>query len=114
MNVGIERLKKTRAFFLKLIENLTTEQLNEIPNGFNNNVVWHLGHLIATQQSICYLRGGLKTFTDEAYQILYKPGTKPNGLVENTEIESMKVLFLTAINQLEKDYEDDLFANYPT
>jgi len=50
MKKEIERLKKTRIFLLDLIKDLTTEQLNEIPKGFNNNIIWNLGHLIASQQ----------------------------------------------------------------
>ena len=42
METRIETLKKVRANFLKVIGDLTIEQLNEIPAGFNNNVIWNL------------------------------------------------------------------------
>ena len=112
MQKGIERLKKTRIYLLNLIDRLTTEQLNEIPAGFNNNIVWNLGHLLATQQSICYLHSDVKIFIDEKYLSSYKPETKPNGFVESIEIQQMKLLFLTAITQFEKDFNDELFSNY--
>ncbi|MDB4905179.1 MAG: DinB family protein [Mucilaginibacter sp.] len=113
MQKGIERLKKTRIYLLNLIEGLTTEQLNEVPAGFNNNIIWNLGHLITSQQSICYLRSGVKVFIDEKYLPFYKPQTKPDKFVESAEIEQMKKLFLTAIDQFEKDYEGKLFSNHP-
>lgn len=112
MQKEIERIKKTRIYVLGLIEGLTSEQLNKIPAGFNNNIIWNMGHLMTSQQSICYLRSANKMFIDEKYVLSYKPETKPEEYVESTQIEHMKSLFLTAIEQLEKDYEDGLFSNY--
>jgi hypothetical protein len=113
MKKGIERIKMTRIYLLNLIDGLTTEQLNEIPAGYNNNIIWNLGHLIASQQSICYLRSGLKIFVDEEYLASYKPGTTPNKLVTSVEVIQMKKLFITAIDQFDTDFEEDLFSNHP-
>ena len=33
---------------------LTIEELNKIPEGFNNNIIWNFGHVIVSQQIICY------------------------------------------------------------
>ncbi len=40
MNHGIERLKASRNFFLRLTAGLTNDQWNEKPAGFNNNPIW--------------------------------------------------------------------------
>jgi len=114
MQEAIERIKNERTYILKLIEDLDAEQLNKIPVGLNNNIIWNLGHLIASQQSICYRRVGLEMFVEEKYFTAYRPGTKPNTFVDHAEIECMKKLFLTAIDKFEKDYDDGLFLNYPT
>ncbi len=50
MNNKIEKIKKTRRFLLNLVSELSTDQLNEIPPDFNNNIIWNMGHLIAAQQ----------------------------------------------------------------
>jgi hypothetical protein len=110
---GIESIRNTRIHLLKLIENLSVDDLNKVPAGFNNNVIWNLGHLIAAQQSICYLRGGITTVIDENHIKLYKPGTKPEAPVSEEEILNMKELFLTEIDQFGKDYDGGLFAAYP-
>ncbi len=112
MKHEIEYVKQSRLYFLSLIEGLTARQLNEIPAGFNNNIIWNLGHLLASQQSICYVRSGNSMVIDEKYLAAYKPETKPSPFVAETEIEEMKKLFLTAIQQFEKDYENGLFSNY--
>jgi DinB superfamily len=113
LNNHIETIRKTRIHLLKLIEALSTEELNKIPQGFNNNVIWNLGHLIATQQSICYTRSGIPPFVAAHYFELYKSGTKPEVPRTTTEIEAMKGLFLQAIDQFEKDYEAQVFSSVP-
>jgi hypothetical protein len=57
MNNKIDKIKKIRGFLLEQIADLTNEQLNTIPNGFHNNIIWNLIHSICAQQGICYLRG---------------------------------------------------------
>jgi hypothetical protein len=102
MQKAIERIKNARTYILKLIEDLDAEQLNKIPVGLNNNIIWNLGHLIASQQSICYRRARIEMFVEEKYFTAYRPGTKPNAFVDPAEIECMKKLFLTAIDNLKK------------
>ena len=113
MNKNIEAVKNTRRYFLDAINNLTTDQLNEIPTGFNNNIAWHLGHLIAAQQGMAYRRAGKEVFVDNKYWVLYKPDTKPESFVDAEEIETMKKLLLSSIDQFETDYNNNLFATYP-
>jgi hypothetical protein len=56
MKSQIEIIKKTRTFLLEQIKNLGNEEFNRVAEGFNNNIIWNLGHMIAAQQGICYKR----------------------------------------------------------
>lgn len=114
MNAQTERIKKIRAFLIDLISDLSSDQLNEVPPGFNNNIVWNLGHLIAAQQGICYVRAGVKPVVDEKYVTLYKSGTKPEQYVAGDEVKTIKGLLLSSINLFEADYQTNMFANYPS
>ncbi|MEO6718949.1 MAG: DinB family protein [Ferruginibacter sp.] len=109
----IEILKKTRKYLLDLINELTIEELNEIPVGFNNNIIWNLGHMLASQQGVCYKRAGLNLVIDEKYFLDYKPETKPDHFIDAEQADKIKGLFLPAIDQLEEDYNNNVFANYP-
>jgi hypothetical protein len=109
----IEILKKTREYLLELVRDLSIEELNEIPPGFNNNIIWNLGHMLASQQGVCYVRSGLKVAIDEKYFLAYKPDTKPGEFIDRVQVDAIKSLFLPAIDQLERDYYDNVFANYP-
>src|SRR4051812_21232429 len=100
----IEILKKTRQYLLELVRDLSIEELNEIPPGFNNNIIWNLGHMLASQQGVCYIRSGLKVAIDEKYFLAYKPDTKPSELIDRVQVDAIKNLFLPAIDQLELDY----------
>jgi hypothetical protein len=112
METRIETLKKVRLNFLNVLGELTAEQLNEIPKGFNNNIVWNLGHLLASQQGLCYVRASLKMTIDEQLFLSYKPESKPNGFVDNLEIDRLKELFISVIEQFEIDYNKNMFIGY--
>jgi len=112
MNKQIERIKKIRLFLINLVSNLSADQLNEVPAGFNNNIIWNLGHLIAAQQGVCYVRAGVKPVVDEKYTIEYKPGTKPERYIDVNEIEIIKKNLLSSVDVLQTDYQNKLFADY--
>jgi hypothetical protein len=109
---AIEILYKPRTHMLTLLDTLTIEQLNTVPAGFNNNIVWNFAHMIAAQQGVCYLRAGLKTVIDEELYLAYKPETKPEKFVDEAQLEAIKQLAFTTLDQLEKDYNEGIFANY--
>jgi hypothetical protein len=44
--------RQTRANFLSLMNGLSEEQLNHMPTGFNNNMIWNFVAMIYT-----YLKG---------------------------------------------------------
>ena len=90
------------------------EQLNEVPEGFNNNIIWNMGHLIAAQQNICYLKPGLPPFLDDLFFQQYKPGSKPESPARADRIEEIKILLLSAADQLKADYNKGLFTDYPS
>jgi hypothetical protein len=113
MRESIEIIKGPRIFILNLVKDLTVEQLNHIPQGFNNNLIWNLAHLISGQQGICYTRAGLPIVVDDKYYTPYRPDTKPQGFIDAEEVAIIKELLLSTIDQLETDIQNNLFVNYP-
>lgn len=112
MNKKIEKIKNFRIYLLKQLENLTTAQLNAIPAGYNNNIVWNLGHLICVVQNMCYVRAGLPIAIDDKYVSPYMPGTKPEAFIGEQEIKCLNEVFLSSIDQLQSDLDKDVFKNY--
>ena len=112
MTKTIEFIRTPRKLLIGMIEGLSTEQLNQIPVGFNNNIIWNMGHLIAAQEGVCYKRSGLELKTDEAFFQAYRPGTKPEGFVGIDEVERIKTLLFSTLDELEADYDAGIFKNY--
>lgn len=110
----IEIMRQPRLKIIDTLNAFTLEQLNTIPTGFNNNIIWNLGHMIAAQQGVCYKRAGLDTWVADDFFQAYKPDTKPNGFVDAAGLEEIKTLLSTSLDQLEHDYKNGIFSNYPT
>jgi hypothetical protein len=112
MNKEIDNIKKSRIYLLDVIKHLSLKQLNKIPAGFNNNIIWNLGHMVAAQQGLCYVRGGAQIVIEDRYFTDYKPGTKPVAYVNEIEVKTIKDLMLSTIDRLAVDYGTDIFKNY--
>jgi len=114
MKAQIETIRKTRSFLLEQIKSLGTELINQIPEGFNNNIIWNLGHMIAAQQGICYKRAGLPTIIGEDFWEKFRTGSKPQGPLNEEEITNIKDLLFTTLDKLEADLNNNIFGNYTT
>ena len=112
MQKQLETLLKTRQLLLKLIENLTTDQLNKIPPGFKNNIAWNIAHLAVTQQLLCYKLSGLNCLVSDEMIVNFQKGTVPNYTVSKEEFETIKEQFLQLPLKLKEDYDKGIFKNY--
>ena len=112
MTKAIEILKQPRIKILEELQNFSLEQLNDIPAGFNNNIIWNLGHMIAAQQGICYVRSGVDKLVSDEFFMAYKPGSNPEKFIDQAEYETIKELLFSTLEQLETDLENNLFVNY--
>lgn len=105
-------LRNSRERLLAMADGLSTEQWNAIPEGFVNNIAWNIGHLVSTQQGICYRRAGVPVLISEDFLERYKPESKPEGPVSEAEIEEIKRLFQTLPDRLMEDINNGIFENY--
>lgn len=98
--------------YLRFIETLTLEQLNKVPEGFNNNVIWNVGHIIVVQQSLVYRLSGLPMRVSDEMFNLYKPGTRPEQAVTQAEADELKQLLITLCEDSIKDIEKGIFTSF--
>jgi hypothetical protein len=112
MNKKLEMIKNLRLHLLKQIESLTSQQLNNIPIGYNNNIIWNLAHVICASQNMCYVRANLPIAVDDQYFSPFMPGTKPEKSVSDSEIKNIKELLITSIDKLQLDLDNKAFENY--
>ncbi|WP_293297815.1 DinB family protein [Pedobacter sp. UBA4863] len=112
MKKTIEVITASRKALLSLVEDLSTEQMNKIPTGFNNNLAWQIGHMVVSQQILCYKLSNNAFVIDPTLIDKYKNGSKPESFISAEEIAQMKAYLLTNIVQLEEDLATDKFVNY--
>lgn len=112
MNHQFEILKKNRAFILKVIDGLSIEQLNKIPKPFNNNILWNVSHLLATQQLLCYKLSGLPMLVTDEFVELYRKGTFPEKEMLQSQWNDIKEQFAALPLQFENDYTNGIFKTY--
>ncbi|WP_114939242.1 DinB family protein [Mucilaginibacter endophyticus] len=112
MKQEFEVIKKTRLTLLNVIKDLSPEQLNHIPAGYINNLIWNLAHMISGQQGICYTRAGVPIVVDDKYYTPYRPETKPQDFANADDIAEVKELLISTIDKFEEDYHTGIFANY--
>ena len=102
--------KTSRELFNAFLDQHSVEQLNTIPAGFNNNIIWNIGHVIVAQQSLVYKSSDLNMhISDELFQ-RYKPGTKPLTPVVQEEISELKTLLTSLIAKTENDFYNNKFT----
>ncbi|KAF2512035.1 DinB family protein [Flavobacterium zhairuonense] len=112
MNSVFEVQKTIREVLLKVLDNHSLEQLNKIPEGFSNNLIWNIAHCVASQQVLIYKLSGLPTLVSEEFIAKYRKGTKPEGDVSQAEVVEIRNLLSSTLLQVEKDFEANIFVNY--
>jgi hypothetical protein len=104
--------KTSRNIVSKFLENYTLEQLNNIPEGFSNNLIWNIGHIIVTQQLLVYKLSGLPMMVSDEMVEKYKKGTKPEQEVTQAEVEELKLLLFITVEKTNEDLDNNLFKEY--
>ncbi|WP_405370400.1 MULTISPECIES: DinB family protein [unclassified Nonlabens] len=112
MNHLFEHNLTTRKIFLSLIDQLTVDELNLIPEGFRNNIIWNIVHSITAQQGLVYGLSGLEKSVTKELADKYGNGTMPDGEVSKEQIEEYKVMLLDLIEKTKTDYESGVFKEF--
>lgn len=115
--MNLSTTRQARANFIRLLSDRSLEAVNHIPEGFNNNLIWNFGHIIATQQLLTYSLSGQAPKVEEDILAAFRKGTKPEKVHTTAELEGLKRLATTTIDQFESDLAAGLFESfepYPT
>ncbi|WP_162126870.1 DinB family protein [Flavobacterium phycosphaerae] len=102
----------SRNVISKFLENYTLEQLNTIPEGFSNNLIWNIAHIVVVQQMLVYNLSGLPMMVSEEMVNKYKRGTKPEHSVTQEELDEIKTLLFATHEQTKKDFANAIFKTF--
>ncbi len=112
MDFTFQVINNIRSIFSKIIEETSLENLNKIPKGFNNNIIWNIAHVIVSEQLLAYKLSGLpSTLSDEIIN-KYRKGTKPESDVTLEELNKIKGLLFSTLEKTKADYNNDVFKTY--
>lgn len=114
MDFTFQVLRNTRDIFKKIIKQNTLEYLNKTPNGFNNNIIWNIGHVVVSEQLLAYKLSGLESMLSDDMINKYRKDTKPEGNVTQEAVNEIKELLSSTLKKTESDYTNGAFKNYNT
>ena len=112
MEAVFKTWQTSRKMYLNLMDRYSLDQLIKIPQGFNNNLIWNIGHVIVAQQAIIYRGSNLPMYVSDELMEMYKPGTKPTRPVSQAEVDQLKELLISLIDKTQEDYYKNVFTTY--
>ncbi len=101
----------------KMLDHYSLDELNKVPEGFNNNLIWNIAHVVVTQQLLVYKLSGLPMMIDDEMVNTYKKGTRTEAAVSQSEVDKVRGLLFSTLDQTEKDLDGGVFKEfkeYPT
>lgn len=112
MDQTFEITRISRKIVLQFLENHTLDQLNKIPDGYKNNLIWNIAHVVVTQQLLVYKFSGLPMMVSDELVQKYMKGSKPEHIVKQSEVDEIKSLLVKTIDQTKEDFNNKIFKSY--
>ena len=107
----------TRANILDSIKDLTLEQINFIPNNFNNSIGWQVAHIMVTQQLLHYKLSGNPMLVDDVFVENFRKDSSGKYLLTQDQWKKVVDLLKVLPSKLTKDYKKgklNSFTSYET
>ncbi|MEM9857891.1 MAG: DinB family protein [Bacteroidota bacterium] len=112
MKPHIDNLRATRRKFMHFIEEFSLIELNKIPEGFSNNMLWNIAHVVVTQQLLIYKNCGLNGYLEQTFIDKFRKGTKPEGAYTTQDLQTTRENLLLLVTNFENDIENQIFKSY--
>ncbi|MBO6515634.1 MAG: DinB family protein [Bacteroidia bacterium] len=108
---SIDVLRQTRNNIRRATENLSLDALNTIPPGFNNNILWNIGHVVVTQQALMYRPCGMPMHVKDEIFESFRKGSEATSYNQET-LDYIWDHFDSLVDQLDSDYTGKRFGEY--
>ena len=102
----------SRNLYKNFLDNYSLEQLNTIPAGMSNNLIWNIAHVIVSQQKLVYALSGLTMHISDAMFEKYQNGSRPDGKTTQTEVDEIKKFLLEMVEKTKSDFEAGIFKEF--
>ena len=112
MDYTFEVTRNSRNLFEGILNKYSLEQLNKIPQGFSNNVIWNIGHIVVVEQLLVYKLSGLSPMVSDEMILKYQKGSRPDGNATAEDLQEIKDLMFATIEKTQADFRAGVFKNY--
>lgn len=112
MNWAFDITLKNRTLLESFLDNYSLDQLNKIPEGFSNNIIWNIAHTVVTQQLLIYRLSELPCMVSGDVIERFKKGTKPDGDVSQAEVDAIRNMLFITIEKTKDDYSNKVFQHF--
>lgn len=112
MQAELKIWKTNRQLLAGYFKSYNLEQLNTIPSGFNNNLIWNIGHILVVQKMLVYGLSGLDLSLPEGMASRFKRGTRPGDTVTAGEAAHFRELLPGTVDQLIRDLDAGIFKTF--
>ncbi len=112
MNYAFDITLKNRKILNSFLKSFSLEELNRVPEGFNNNIIWNIAHVIVVQQLLVYNLSGLPMMINDEMIAKYKKGSKVEKDVTQDEVNEIMELLFSTVEKMKDDYKNHIFKNY--
>jgi len=112
MQYHFEILTNLRKNTQQLLDQLDLSQVNKIPEGFNNNIIWNAGHAVVIQYLLTYGLSGVEIPLSKELIKKYRKGSQASDQTSQEELDELRALLTSSVEQLRQDYEKGLFKEF--
>lgn len=112
MNWTFDICLKNRNILEGFLDQFSLDELNKIPEGFSNNLIWNIAHVIVTQQLLVYGNSQLPMLVSDEMVAKYRKGTKAEQKATQDEVNEIKALLFSTLEKTLEDFYNGLFKNY--
>ncbi len=112
MNRSFDITLKNRAILHRFLVDFSLSQLNTVPDGYRNSIYWNIIHVVVTQQLLVYKLSDVPMLIGSDLVDAFRKGTKTERDATRHEVEHLKKLLFSTIEQTQKDYDAGRFTSY--
>lgn len=109
---ALDITRKTRQSTIQIVDALDPGVLTVIPRGFSNHVLWNVGHLVVTMQSLVYGLSGLPLGIPDEMFAAFRKGTSPENGIASVPYAEIRAAFLSFPDKIEADLRASRFKQY--
>lgn len=109
---ALGQIRQTRRALDALTARLGDEAWLAVPDGFSNNVLWNVGHVVVTLELLTYGLAGLDPGVPPEMVAAFRKGTSPAGWDATPDPEAVRHHLHASPDRLEADLRAGRFTGY--